>query len=128
MAAGRNRRAEQLRRAKRAQRARERARGLRLVQLTLPDATVRKLRVAARDPDFAQQLDRLLDDEVVTLAKYPALADLAWNLHIPAVTAREAFALYERNWRLVDVQHLSPRERALIGRLAARFGAGLIHA
>jgi hypothetical protein len=36
--------------------------------------------------------------------------------------------LYERNWRFVDPGRLDERERALIERLAQRFGAGVIHA
>src|SRR6185503_435838 len=78
--ARRAKRAEQLRRAKRAQRARERARGLRGVELTLPGALARKLRVAMRDPGFIESLGRLLDESVVRLADFPALADIAWNI------------------------------------------------
>jgi hypothetical protein len=65
---------------------------------------------------------------VVRLADYPALADLAWNRTDEYLPAREAFGLYERNWRLVDPGRLDERERALIERLVQRFGAGVIHA
>jgi hypothetical protein len=117
----------QLRQAKRAQRARERARGLELVQLKLPGPTAGKLRVAMREPDFAERLDLLLDDLVVSIADYPALADLAWNLSLKHLSARQAFALYERNWRFVDERRLTARERALIDRLTERFGSGVLH-
>jgi hypothetical protein len=121
-------RARQLREAKRAQRARERTRGYELVQLKLPRATATKLRVAMRETDFADALDRLLDDLVITIADYPALTDITWNLAVSHIAARDAFAVYERNWRFVDERTVIPRERALIERLAARFGSGIIHA
>ena len=122
------RRAEQLRQAKRAQRKRERARGLALVQLKLPKTTAAKLRVAMREPEFAENLDRLLDDVAVTIADHPGLASIAWNLAVTHISAREAFGLYERNWRYLDPRRLEPRERELVDRLAARFGGGIIHA
>lgn len=121
-------RAEQLRRAKRAQRVKERERGLEHVQLKLPRSTAEKLRMAMREPGFAGTLDRLLEGEVVTIADYPALADIAWNLAVTHLPARQAFALYEREWRFVDERALTPAERQLIDRLAARYGAGFIHA
>lgn len=120
-------RAEQLRYAKRAQRERERARGLVHVQLTLPAATAERLAVASRSLDFAGDLERLLDDAVVRIADYPALSDIAWNLAVPYLPARDAFGLYERNWRFVETERLDPREKALIARLAVRFGRGIIH-
>lgn len=121
-------RQEQLRRAKREQRRRERARGLQLVQLTLPAEIAAKLRVAARDERFGDLLERFLDEWTVCVRDYPALAEIAWNIAVDVLPAREAFGIYERNWRFVDVDTLVPRERALIERLADRFGGGIIHA
>jgi len=121
-------RAEQLRRAKRAQRDRDHAAGLVQLQLKLPRPVAAKLAAAARIPGYPQALDALLDDMVVRLADYPALADLAWNRADEYLPAREAFGLYERNWRFVETGKLDERERALIERLAQRFGAGVIHA
>lgn len=121
-------RAEQLRRAKRAQRARESRAGLVNVQLLLPEKTAAKLAVARRAPDFAQLLDEALDELIVRLADYPQLRDLAWNRTDDYMPAREAFQLYERNWRFVEPDRLDPAERTLIDRLKARFGAGVINA
>ena len=59
---------------------------------------------------------------------YPELALLCWNRADRFLPAREAFALYERNWRFVDEARLSPRERALIDRLALRYGNGVLNA
>jgi len=117
-----------LRRAKRAQRDRDRAAGVVQVQLKLPRPVAAKLCVTTRIPGFAQALDAFLDELVVRLADYPALADLAWNRTDEYLPAREAFGLYERNWRFVEPGRLDERERALIERLAQRFGAGVIHA
>ena len=121
-------RAEQLRHAKRAQRDRDRAAGVVQVQLKLPRPVAAKLLVTTRIPGFAQALDAFLDELVVRLADYPALSDLAWNRTDEYLPAREAFGLYERNWRFVEPGRLDERERALIERLAQRFGAGVIHA
>ena len=121
-------RAEQLRRAKRAQRVRERARGFEHVQLKLPHGTAGKLRVAMRERGFAETLDRLLDDAVVKISEFPALADIAWNLAVTHIPARHAFGLYERHWDLVNEHGLTSAERQLIEKLAARYGAGIIHA
>ena len=121
-------RAEQLRRAKRAQRARQRRAGIRNVQLELPDATAKKLKVARADPGFLQAFDALLEAYVVRPADYPQLRDLAWNRKGELIAAREAFQLYERNWRFIDVARLDADERALIDCLARAFGNGVINA
>jgi hypothetical protein len=121
-------RAEQLRRGKRAQRAREQAAGLRLVQLRLPVPVARKLAVAARGLAFPETLDRLLDQAVVRIADYPFLKQIAWNRTDEYVPAKDALGLYERNWRFVDPAVLDTRERQLIDDLKQRFGGGILHA
>jgi predicted kinase len=119
---------EQLRRAKRAQRARQRLANLHEVQLTLPAEVAAKLAAARRAPQFVGQLEAALDRLVVRLGDYPQLRDLAWNRVDEFVPAREAFQLYERNWRLLDATTLQDDERALIARLKAEFGRGEINA
>lgn len=121
-------RVEQLRRGKRAQRAREEAAGLRLIQLKLPGPVARKLAVAAREPAFPETLDRLLDQAVVRIGDYPFLKQIAWNRTDEYVPAKDAFGLYERNWRFVDREALDTRERRLIDDLKQRFGGGILHA
>ena len=121
-------RGEQLRRAKRAQRERERRAGLVNVQLVLPGSTAAKLAVARRAADFPDLLDDALDQLIVHLPDYPQLRDLAWNRTDEYIPAKEAFQLYERNWRFVELGRLDPEERALIDRLMARFGGGVINA
>jgi hypothetical protein len=120
-------RAEQLRRAKRAQRARERARGLRAVELRLPEARAARLRAAMGSADFDRALDRFLDEEVIEIDAWPVLRDLSWNRATRFIPARQALSVYERNWRFVDPARLTPPERALIERLKQRFGAGVLN-
>jgi len=64
----------------------------------------------------------------IDIAQYPQLRDLCWNR--PGSThlsGPEAFALYERNWRLIDQANLTPDEQALIDHLVARHGNGILH-
>lgn len=121
-------RGEQLRRAKRAQRARQRLANVVEVQFPLPGPVAEKLAAARRAPNFPELLDRALDRFVVRLADYPQLRDLAWNRVDDYITAREAFQLYERNWRLIDAGSLETRERELIERLKADLGHDEINA
>lgn len=121
-------RREQLRLAKRAQRERERKSGLALVQLRLPHALAQKLTAAARQEGFANFLDHALDETLVHIEDFPALAELAWNRADKWIAAHDALRLYERNWRFVDAKNLDSRERALIERLSARYGGGPLDA
>ena len=78
-------------------------------------------------PAFAQRLRALLDEELIEIAAYENLAALSWNRRGRYISAEEAFRLYERNWRLVDTRNMQPAERALIERLAARYGNGVLN-
>ena len=120
-------RQEQLRLAKRAQRARERDAGLVAVPLKLAARDAARARVALRRPDFVRRLTGLLDEELVEVAAYENLAALCWNRRARWLGAEEAFRLYERNWRFVDRRRMKPAERALIERLAARYGNGVLN-
>lgn len=66
-------------------------------------------------------------DAGIVPAEFPELRKLAWNRD-PArpVAAEEAFALYERNWRFVDREHLTEREARLIRALGKAFGRGFL--
>jgi len=121
-------RREQLRRAKQAQRARHKLANMVELQLTLPADLAARLAVVRRGPRFVEWLDAALRHAVVRLADYPQLQDLAWNRADEFIPAKEAFQLYERNWRLVDVDRLDARERELIAELKADFGSDEINA
>ena len=121
-------RPEQLRRAKRAQRAREKAAGLVGVALRVPAPLAKRLRTAAASPTFARDMDRLLDELVLDIERWPRLRELAWNRKDRWIPAQEALSLYERNWRFIEGEPLGDAEAALIERLKARYGAGVLNA
>lgn len=60
----------------------------------------------------------------VRVADYPVLQQLAWQAHgASELTPREALGVYERNWRHVDVEKLSLRERELVDALREALGS-----
>ncbi len=65
---------------------------------------------------------------MVRVADFPTLKLLCWSAEAPCITRRNAFALYERNWRWFDVAGVPEHERELIDDLAREFGRGLINA
>jgi len=121
-------RAEQLRRAKRAQRERQRAAGLVGVELRVPAPLAKRLRTAAGSATFAADMDRLLDELVLDIERWPRLRELAWNRKDRWIPAPEALSLYERNWRFIEGEPIGEDEAALIERLKARYGGGLLNA
>ena len=64
----------------------------------------------------------------VVLARFPQLRQLAWHLgpEVSELSAAEAFALYERQWRHVDTAAMPAHERALVKRLTATQGRGVL--
>lgn len=64
----------------------------------------------------------------IRLARYPQLKAIAWHLSPAATTLapEEAYALYERNWRHVDAAAMGAAERALLARLTATVGKGVL--
>jgi hypothetical protein len=119
-------RAEQLRRAKRAQRERARARGLVHYQIALPRAEAERLKAAMRQADFTRRLKVFLEETVIAVDDYDNLKALCWNRRQRFLGAEEAFRLYERNWRHIDRGNMTQAEQALIARLADRFGNGVL--
>ena len=120
-------RPEQLRLAKRAQREREGRAGQVEARLKLPQALARRLVFAARQAQFSDALARMLEAETVELVCYPQLKLLCWNRRGEFIGARDAWSIYERNWRFVEPAQLQPAERELIDRLSSRFGDGVLH-
>lgn len=120
-------RAEQLRAAKRAQRARQRAAGVRPVEVVMPDVLADRWRAASASPRFRDELDRFLDAMVVDRTAWPVLRELTWNRADRWIPADEALRLYERNWRHVDPGALGEEEAKLIRRLADRFAGGIFN-
>ncbi len=61
----------------------------------------------------------------IRLTDCPQLQRLAWQRHgVAEVTPTEALALYERNWRHVDLSAMEPRERTLVDALASELAGG----
>lgn len=120
-------RSEQLRRAKRAQRKRQRQAGLATVELQLPAPLAKRLRIAARTADFGDALEALINELVLDIDEWPVLRTLAWNRADKWIPAEEAFALYERNWRFVTLEQPGDEEARLIDRLKEKYGDGMLN-
>ncbi len=121
-------RREQLRTAKHRQRLKERQAGIGLYQIKLPFALREKLKTGMRDQRFVERFFTFLNAEVINIDRYPNLALLCWNRNVEYMTRREAFDLYERNWRLVDDAGLLDHERTFIDELTQEFGRGVFNA
>lgn len=64
---------------------------------------------------------------MIVPADFPELKLLVWNRDpMRPIPAHEVFAIYERNWRFVDVARLTHREAALIDDLTEAFGNGVM--
>lgn len=81
---------------------RRRSASLCKVEVELAERDATRLRKALADADFRRAAMQLLREYVLDLERYPALRSLAWSRSDRWVTAPEALALYERNWRHVD--------------------------
>ncbi|HEX4949912.1 MAG TPA: hypothetical protein VFZ34_24815 [Blastocatellia bacterium] len=65
---------------------------------------------------------------MIKLSDYPQLSLIAWQRHKDEViTEQEALALYEANWRWIEEQTLTPKERELIARLKQDVGHGVLN-
>lgn len=120
-------RREQIRIAKRAQRQRDRDAGLILCQVKLRKEAAEQLRHAVAIPGFDTELEKFLGDSIVEVRKFPNLQLLSWNRVDPFLTDRDAFGLYERNWKFVDTKNMTDEERELIRRLTEKWGRGVMN-
>ena len=116
-----------MRAAKRAQRERQRAAGIKPVEIALEGHQAARFRAAAASPHFRREFDRLLGEMAIDRTAWPVLEDLTWNRADRWIPADEALALYERNWRHVDAARIGKEEARLIQRLADRFGGGVFN-
>ena len=75
---------------------------------------------------FAYDIQMKIDpDTMIVPADFPELALIVWSRDaVRPITASEAFAIYERNWRFVDRNRLTAPEIDLIQTLTAKFGHG----
>ena len=64
----------------------------------------------------------------IHIADYPQLRNIIWNRPgATTIDAREAFALYEANWRFVDHNAMPLHERLLIEQLKQEVGKGVMY-
>jgi hypothetical protein len=113
-------------RSRRKQRTREQTAGAVIVPLKLAARDAERVRAAMSRPNFLSRLRGLLDDVLVEIAAYENLAELCTKRRERYLGAEEAFRLYERNWHRVDQRRMKLAERALVERLAARYGNGVL--
>lgn len=63
----------------------------------------------------------------IRLTDYPQLKQLAWQVHgTDELTPTEALSIYDRNWRHIDEDSLTPHEKELVE--ALHLGLGEQHA
>ena len=67
-----------------------------------------------------------MNERFVEIDAYPELALLCWNRADRSIAREDAFRLYEREWRLIDPQRMTPTERELLRSLVEEFGRGVI--
>ena len=120
-------RAEQLRRAKRAQRERDRKAGFVLCQFKLKAPIAKLLRRGLSIHGFDAELGEFLRDAIIDVRDYPNLELLCWNRALRFLVGWDAFRLYENYWRFVDTKNLCDSERSLIERLTAKYGNGVLN-
>lgn len=65
--------------------------------------------------------------DTIHIDDFPQLTILTWNRAVRDISCEEAFSIYERNWRFVDVDHLTEAEAALIQRLTDQYGRGVLN-
>jgi hypothetical protein len=99
-----------------------------VVSLKLAARDAERVRAAMARPEFMNRLRGLLDDALVEIAAYENLAALCRNRRDRYLGAEETFRLYRRNGCLVDQRRMKLSERALIERLAARYGDRVLNA
>jgi hypothetical protein len=120
-------RLKQLRSAKQRQRDRDKANGFSLYQLKLPARLVEKLKAGMKDETFVTRLFVFVDKEIVDVREYSTLKLLCWNRNQLFISRKEAFQIYEGNWRHVVENKMDQHELDLLATLKNEFGRGVIN-
>lgn len=63
----------------------------------------------------------------LNIDEYPELKLLAWNRALRKIEEEEAFFLYERNWRFVNLENLTDKEQKMIDYLTMKYGGGVMN-
>lgn len=69
--------------------------------------------------------ERIVRSGAITLAYYPELKFLCWNLHIGVIDGETAIGIYERNWHHVHQKLITQKEHELIGALIIIYRNGV---
>ena len=120
-------RLKQLSSAKQRQRDRDKADGFGLYQIKLPARLVEKLKTGMKDETFVTRLVDFIDKEIVDVREYPTLKLLCWNRDQSFISRKEAFQVYEGNWRHVIENEMDQGELDLLAALKNEFGQGVIN-
>ena len=99
-----------------------------MYQVKLPTRFCDRLKAGMGDSEFVQQFCAFLEHEIIKVDDYANLALLCWNRDLQYMTRKDAFLLYERNWRLIDDSTLHDDERARVRQLTDEHGQGVINA
>lgn len=68
------------------------------------------------------------EDPALRLRDFEQLARVAWNRRaVRTVGARDALALYERNWRFIEPATMRRQEKDLLDFLVREYGGGVLH-
>lgn len=64
----------------------------------------------------------------IKISDYPELRLIAWNRNPNDwIEGAEALALYEANWRYVDFERMSSKEKYFLNQLVNEYGNGVLH-
>ena len=70
----------------------------------------------------------MLNNDMIKQDNYPTLKLLCWSQQSEYISRRDAFSIYERNWRFVELDKLAVHENQLIDELKIEFGHGVLNA
>lgn len=71
---------------------------------------------------------RLVSGDAIRIGDYPQLRLIAWQRDPgDVVDGAEALDLYEANWRYVDSEEMTGRERTFLKRLIRMYGGGVLN-
>lgn len=69
--------------------------------------------------------ERIVRSGAITIADYPELKLLCWNVHVGVIDGETAIGIYERNWHHVHQNLLTEKEHKLIAELVKAYRNGV---
>lgn len=68
---------------------------------------------------------RIVRSGAITIADYPKLKLLCWNVHVGVIDGETAIGIYKRNWHHVHQNLITQKEHILIGALITIYRNGV---